>query len=72
MPSVQFSLHIQASEVERYYRGSARSILVKSSNGLKVRFPANLILPYIARDGVNGQFILRYDKNGKALSLQRL
>jgi len=72
MPSAEFSLHLDASEIERYYRGKAKSILVNSSTGLKVQFPANLILPYVARDGVNGRFLLMYDQNGKALSLKRM
>lgn len=72
MPSAEFSLHLDASEIERYYRGRARSILVSSSEGLKLQFPANLILPFVARDGVSGRFILKYDQNGKAQSLRRL
>jgi len=72
MPSAEFSLNLSASEIQRYYRGKTRSILVKASNGLNVQFPANLILPYVARDGVRGRFLLSYDQKGKALSLQRL
>ena len=72
MPSAEFSLHLDASEIERYYRGKAQSILVSTTKGLKLQFPANLILPYVARDGVSGRFLLSYDQNGKALSLRRL
>jgi len=72
MPSKRFSLKIEASEIERYYRGTVRSILVTTSDGLRVQFPANLVLPYVARSGVHGQFILSYDQNGKAQSLKRV
>lgn len=72
MPSAEFSLHLSASEVERYYQGKAQSVIVTATNGLNLQFPANLILPYVARDGVRGRFILSYDQNGKALSLTRM
>lgn len=72
MPSAEFSLNLNAAQIKSYYRGKAQNILVKASNGLNVQFPANLILPYVARDGVNGRFLLSYDQKGKALSLKRL
>jgi len=72
MPTAQFPLAIEASDIERYYRGIARNILVTTTTGLKIQFPANLILPYVTRYGVHGQFLLSYDQNGKAQSLQRL
>lgn len=72
MPTAEFSLNLSASKIEAYYRGRAQSIIVRATNGLKLQFPANLILPYVARDGVKGQFLLSYDQNGKALSLRRL
>ncbi len=72
MPSVEFTLHLNVAEVEQYYRGQAQSILVRTVDGLKLQFPANLIVPYVTRDGVNGRFLLSYDQNGKALSLSRL
>ncbi len=72
MPSVQFSLNIEASEIKKYYSGQAKNIIVTGSNGLKIQFPANLILPYVAHNGVSGNFILKYDGNGKAQSLQRI
>lgn len=71
MPNALFSLNIKASELEKYYRGQATSILVTALNGLKIRFPANLILPYVAHNGIHGRFILQYDDNGKAQSLKR-
>jgi len=71
MPSAQFSIRIDAREIEKYYRGQARSVVVKATNGLKIQFPANLLLPYISHDGVKGHFILNYDERGKAQSLHR-
>ena len=71
MPTAKFSIQIDASEIEKYYQGRVRNILVKANNGLKIQFPANLILPYVTHSGVSGQFILQYEDNGKATSLRR-
>jgi hypothetical protein len=72
MPTAQFSIRIEASEIEKYYQGRVRHILVKATNGLKIQFPANLILPYVTHSGVSGQFLLHYEKSGKATSLKQL
>jgi len=72
MPSAQFSIRIEAEEMEKYYRGQALSVVVKATNGLKIQFPANLLLPYITHDGVKGLFELNYDLQGKAQSLRQL
>ena len=72
MPEAKFNLIIEAAEIKKYYQGKAKNILVTASNGLKIQFPANLILPFVTHEGVSGNFILYYDLNGKAQSLERL
>lgn len=72
MPEAHFSLNISAAEVEKYYRGQAQTVLVTTHQGLKVQFPANLILPHITRAGVQGEFVLDYQTSGKANFLSRL
>jgi len=72
MPHATFHLNIEANEIKKYYQGRAHSIFVEASNGLKIQFPANLILPYVTREGVKGNFILEYQISGKAKSLRRL
>ena len=72
MPQASFFINLNAQEVQKYYRGQAQSVIVKSNQGLKIQFPANLILPYIGHTGVYGQFVLEYQMNGKAVSLQRV
>ncbi len=72
MPSSTFALNINAHDLEKYYRGHVHNILVKSEQGLKIKFPANLILPYVDHFGVKGRFLLEYDQQGKAISLNRI
>jgi hypothetical protein len=72
MPSVTFFLSIDASELQKYYRGEVLSVLATTQQGIKVQFPANLILPYVSHNGIHGRFILDYQPDGKAISLRRL
>ncbi len=72
MPSITFPLHIESNEVQKYYRGEALSVLATSFNGVKVQFPANLILPYVTHNGIQGHFVLEYGDDGKAISLRKI
>jgi len=72
MPIVTFGLNIAAPDLEKYYRGQVHNILVNSEQGLKIKFPVNLILPFVDHFGVKGRFQLEYDQRGKAISLKRM
>ena len=56
--SVEFNLSISGDEYLNYYRGQVKWVVAISNKGLKVKFPANLLKPYITRDGIKAQFIL--------------
>jgi hypothetical protein len=70
--SVEFSLSICSDEYLKYYRGQIKWVIAISNKGLKVKFPANLLKPYIARDGIKGRFNLQYLTSGKAVSLTKI
>jgi predicted flavoprotein YhiN len=72
MLTAKFSIKIAPEEIKKYYQGSAQSVIARASNGLKIQFPASLLLPYVTHNGISGQFVLTYHKNGKAESLSRV
>ncbi|TQV81509.1 DUF2835 family protein [Aliikangiella coralliicola] len=69
---VEFNLTIPADEYIRYYRGEIKWVQVRAINGLKVRFPANLLYPHVSHNGINGRFVLEYLAGGKAVSLRKI
>ncbi|HKJ21786.1 MAG TPA: DUF2835 family protein [Gammaproteobacteria bacterium] len=69
---VRFHLHIPADVYLSYYQGQARHVLVATDEGLKVQFPARLLRPYVTREGVTGEFRLRYDEHHKLVGLDKL
>lgn len=69
---VTFHLDIRGEEFLRFYRGEVASVYVLAADGRRVRFPAHALRPYVARDGVRGDFRLCFDSGGRMLSLDRL
>lgn len=69
---LRFRMHLSASEAERYYRGTARFVIVKAESGQKIQFPAEHIRPFIDQQGVRGYFSIVFDDNHKLVSLTKL
>ena len=69
---VEFHLDIRGEEFLRFYRGEVSSVHVIAEDGRRVRFPAQALRPYVACDGVRGDFRLCFDSRGRMLSLDRL
>lgn len=61
--SITVSLGIPADEYLRIYQGSARFIQAMSSEGRRVKFPANILQPFVTREGVYGQFSIVIDSS---------
>ncbi|WP_126452820.1 DUF2835 domain-containing protein [Sulfuriflexus mobilis] len=67
-----FSLNLSAAEYMQYYQGSAQSVVVTTYQGLRVKFPASALRPYVSEGGVHGQFVLLTDANNKMRDLRRI
>jgi len=59
--NINISLGISADEYLRIYQGSARFIQAISTEGKRVRFPANILQPFVTREGVYGDFAIVCD-----------
>lgn len=72
MPSVVVQVHIEPDELLRFYRGEAREVLATSEDGRSVRFPVQMLRPFVSKDGVHGRFRLDFDHTGKSRGVRRL
>lgn len=70
--SLQVSISITRDEYLKWYQGAASTVLATTSTGQKVRFPANILRPFIARDGVSGTFAIYFDENNKFSEIRRI
>ena len=72
MREYRFRIALPAERYLAHYQGVVRGVVVTAEDGTRVEFPAELLRPFVTRDGVYGQFVLRADANGKLQSLQRV
>ena len=68
----QFTLSLSPEQCQKYYSGHASSVLVRTSTGLSLAFPAVELRRFVRFDGVHGRFEIRFDANHKLLSLARV
>ncbi len=67
-----FHLNILADEYVQYYNGTAKYVATKSVDGRSIRFPVNILQPYLTHSGVSGKFSMRYDENNKFVSIKKI
>ena len=72
MKEIRFFLDIPSHRYLAYYQGAAQNISVTSVDGLRVRFPANVLRPHLTHYGIKGEFVLQYDDNNKFMGLRRV
>lgn len=66
------SLSIDRSEYLKYYSGAASEVITRSLDGRTVRFPANILRPFVTHDGIHGRFVLRYNQQHKFVDIKKL
>ena len=71
MKEIYFTLRISRNDYLRYYRGSARHVIVKANDGRHIQFPANILRPFVTREGIAGNFVLRLDENNKLINIEK-
>jgi hypothetical protein len=72
MNRYEFHLRITAAQYLDYYRGTARSVVVRCSTGQNVQFPASLLQQFVTTDGISGTFALTCDDQLRNSRLERL
>lgn len=55
----------------KYYRGAARNVLIKDAAGFTLQIPAEILRPFVTREGVHGRFEMQVDDNGKFINISR-
>ena len=68
---VVVDLTITADEYLRVYKGTARDVIAQSLDGRSVKFPANILRPFVSHDGINGRFEIVYGSDGRFRQIKR-
>ncbi len=72
MAKLRVSLTITEDELLKWYRQDAQDVYAIAHDGSSVRFPANILQPYVSHSGVQGTFEIEFDEYGKFRSIARL
>jgi len=67
-----FRLVLTAEQVKLFYSGDKSRVLVTDSNGKTLNIPWSTLVAHVTPLGVRGDFVIRYDKQGKLRELRRL
>ena len=66
-----FAMNMTSAEFFPYYEGKAQQIVVTTTTGTRVQFPAMHMRNYLLSNGINGCFCME-TKNNKFLSLTKI
>ena len=72
MKRIQVSLSISRDEYMKWYQGAASAVHATDTSGKKVRFPANILRPFITHTGIKGTFVIYFDDNNKFKDIRRI
>lgn len=72
MPSVDIELLITVDEFVKRYRVPNAVVLVRSSDGRRVQFPASALQRFVTRSGISGRFRIGFDDKGKLVGVERV
>ncbi|MET0355299.1 MAG: DUF2835 domain-containing protein [Cellvibrio sp.] len=72
MRSIIVPLKIYPDEFQRLYEGNVKDVSALSIEGLRVRFPANILRPYVTHAGVIGTFAIHFSDENKFHSIEKI
>lgn len=69
--TVRLSLRLTKDQLMRYYAGNVKQVVAKDLRGKVIRFPVNILQPYVTHDGISGLFSICFDQTGRFVSIER-
>lgn len=63
---------ITATEYLKTYQAPGAVVSTRSSDGRRVRFPANILQPFVTHSGIAGRFAIEFDQWAKFKSITKL
>ena len=72
MKKIVVDLIITREEYLRWYQGSAKTVATHTVDGRSVRFPVNILQPYVTHAGIKGRFVIVFDNEGKFVQIKKM
>ena len=68
---VHFYIKLSAEKYREYYAGNVKNVQVIANDGRTIRFPANILQPYLNHDDIEGEFVIEFDDQHRFVSIKR-
>lgn len=72
MTEYEFNLYLSAEKYQQFYSGKVKHVVAQDQQGVTVQFPAAILRPFVTKNGIQGQFVIRMDKNNKFIDIRRV
>lgn len=70
--SLTVDLNISAEEYLQHYQGSVHTVSCVSREGKRVQFPTRILQPFVSLAGIQGTFVIHFDRFHKFERIERL
>jgi len=72
MKQFEFRLSISEQQYLHYYRGTINQVVVRSTSGATIQFPASLLTKFVTVNGIHGRFVMTCDDDFKGSEIKRI
>ena len=72
MHSIVVELKIYPEEFQRLYEGVAKDVHARTADGRRVRFPANILRPYVTHLGITGTFAIYFNDENRFHRIEKI
>ncbi len=72
MKHVIVSITISAEEFQRLYQGAARDVVAFDEQRRRIKFPANILVPFVTHSGIRGRFQINFSDDNRFHSIDRI
>lgn len=72
MRSIYVQLNIRPEEFQLLYEGVAKTVNARSLDGRTVKFPANILRPFVTHAGVVGTFAIHFSEENRFTGIEKI
>ena len=72
MNNIVVDLEISRDKYLILYKGHIKHVKAVARNGQTIRFPANVLQPFVTHEGIRGTFCIFFDVQNKFKSIERV
>ncbi len=70
--AVTVTINISPDDYVKAYQAPGKTVWAVDSEGRSIRFPANILRPFVEHDGIHGRFRIEFNELGKFSRIDRI